>query len=365
MNCIAAVFLLAAAAATAQTPAAVPAEVVKFDFLGNDYLKDKIQNIAGHLPAPSFIIRIPGHDNVEYSAVNFRGPSGSGTALGQILIPAGQLLEYLDPTGDGYTIGCWVKTTSTPPSGYRQIFWGTSSSGEVVTGFKRKENFLSLNRYVGFVEPNTYWVLDSWNPQLFLTAGGWHKILMSVKHDMIRFKIYQPGETAQNGGWGPDGYGGHSELTYMGGQSLQTKVTQFGFGAIGTTLGITAMDDFVVYDRATSFKEMDQIYTSETSSTGKNARMASQQTIVEIVEQASPSVTVYPNPARREINVDVSGEQHGAVHVTVLNQSGMALLQKSFSGKRTTLDVSALPQGIYFVKVTGTDVYAVSKIFKN
>lgn len=69
-------------------------------------------------------------------------------------------------------------------------------------------------------------------------------------------------------------------------------------------------------------------------------------------ENARPnsSVSVYPNPANSSVTVSVKNNQE-QVSVSVLDISGRELMQTSFTGEQTQLNISELPAGMYFVRI--------------
>ncbi|MCB0566808.1 MAG: T9SS type A sorting domain-containing protein, partial [Phaeodactylibacter sp.] len=64
------------------------------------------------------------------------------------------------------------------------------------------------------------------------------------------------------------------------------------------------------------------------------------------LEQA---VRVFPNPAEEWLTIQADAE--GLKQLSLFNASGQQVAQRKWSGASTSLDVSALPAGLYFVKV--------------
>ena len=71
-----------------------------------------------------------------------------------------------------------------------------------------------------------------------------------------------------------------------------------------------------------------------------------------------PSVQIYPNPAKYELQIE-SGELR-IIRMEILDLSGKIICQ--FNGYRNQIDVSALSQGIYFIKIE-TDNGVVTRKF--
>ncbi len=78
---------------------------------------------------------------------------------------------------------------------------------------------------------------------------------------------------------------------------------------------------------------------------------------------------MYPNPASDEITVEVPLEADAAVAVTILDPAGKAAIQQhralTKGDNRITLDVSRLPNGVYFVQVRNGEQSYTRKLVVN
>lgn len=80
-----------------------------------------------------------------------------------------------------------------------------------------------------------------------------------------------------------------------------------------------------------------------------------------IVEAAKPDIALWPNPASDIAFV----EADGLSHVEVYSASGSMVLSQPCAGNQATLDVAALPAGIYIVKAAASDGIHTLKMIKN
>ena len=71
-------------------------------------------------------------------------------------------------------------------------------------------------------------------------------------------------------------------------------------------------------------------------------------------------IKVYPNPADEILNV--SKDFAGAALISIININGTAVYDEKIVGEITTIDVSRLPSGIYFVKLQSEKVIAVKRV---
>jgi hypothetical protein len=68
-------------------------------------------------------------------------------------------------------------------------------------------------------------------------------------------------------------------------------------------------------------------------------------------EQGQSRLTIYPNPVQRILQLNLS-RSAGATQVYLFDPNGQQLLHKRITGATSSLDLSALPAGIYLLKVT-------------
>ena len=80
---------------------------------------------------------------------------------------------------------------------------------------------------------------------------------------------------------------------------------------------------------------------------------------------ATLPVTVYPNPASKELNVVITTKNPDLVEVRLMNAIGKVVANDNVqvNGRTiSTLNVSRLPEGMYFLSVTGKDLKSSLKI---
>ena len=315
----------------------LPKKSVAFNFEGSSMLTDEVQGITAehadnYLPAD-------GYDGATNSAISF-------IDNGSVILPP-ILKEYMDASGDGYTISCWVKAE---PGSTSQIFWGTDKTDKVAYGFKRKQNFISIDRYIDWVNPRGHWEFDTWNPDLFAANSQWHRIMISVKDDMTRIKIYRPHETVTGEGMG---YDGHTELTYMGGQRLD-EFTLFGFGHFpgGSPAPVDVLDNFWIYDQAFDFKKMDDVFIQDAidEPAQEGGRIAADEE-PKSQEEERKQIAIYPNPAREELNIETNGDD--ASQLQIVNILGVSFTKQTIPPGKITLNISQLSRGLYYVIIEG------------
>ena len=67
-------------------------------------------------------------------------------------------------------------------------------------------------------------------------------------------------------------------------------------------------------------------------------------------EQLLSDISIYPNPATDRINIKAGSDMLGALY-SIADQSGRKVLTGEISEENTSLDISYLSNGLYFLKV--------------
>jgi hypothetical protein len=81
------------------------------------------------------------------------------------------------------------------------------------------------------------------------------------------------------------------------------------------------------------------------------------------VKNLSLPVRLYPNPTSGQLNIDVAGVS--AMNVVISDMSGKVIFEQKETSPTSSLEVSHLPQGIYFVTVTSEGRKGYLKFIKN
>ena len=72
---------------------------------------------------------------------------------------------------------------------------------------------------------------------------------------------------------------------------------------------------------------------------------------------------LFPNPATDKITIDLSGKTM-VRDLVIVNVQGQDILTQKSTEPITQIDISSLPAGIYFVRLTNDKTVAVGKIIK-
>ncbi len=80
------------------------------------------------------------------------------------------------------------------------------------------------------------------------------------------------------------------------------------------------------------------------------------------VNELFKQIEIFPNPTNAfiQVNADLNGRKE----MTILSISGQTVLQDNFLAKKKTIDVSQLPAGIYFIRMTTNDGTFTQRIIK-
>jgi hypothetical protein len=77
----------------------------------------------------------------------------------------------------------------------------------------------------------------------------------------------------------------------------------------------------------------------------------------------SSNISVFPNPATDIITIEITGI-FKASYLSIMNIEGQQVITRQIKEPQTQLDISNLPSGVYFVKLTNDKTVKVGKMIK-
>ena len=86
---------------------------------------------------------------------------------------------------------------------------------------------------------------------------------------------------------------------------------------------------------------------------------------VEVENTLTNNIQVFPNPAKEEVNIQTSGFFNMNTSIRVYDAAGKQVLETKLQIPQTTIDISGLEKGIYFIKVLNGDGEFVEKLIKD
>lgn len=78
--------------------------------------------------------------------------------------------------------------------------------------------------------------------------------------------------------------------------------------------------------------------------------------------EPATSLTVFPNPASKQVQIDLKGNWKFPVAIQILDRSGNMLQNNSLESTERTLNIASLRQGIYILKAESGESRAVEKL---
>jgi len=114
--------------------------------------------------------------------------------------------------------------------------------------------------------------------------------------------------------------------------------------------GVASSDGYQldVYERATPFG------ITPKDAPGKDVSGLGSQEEEQLIVDESVNFAVYPNPAKDVVYIRTEGLDNGMSSFVLYNATGQAVIRETWSVERTpvkSLDLSALPEGVYYYKV--------------
>ena len=97
---------------------------------------------------------------------------------------------------------------------------------------------------------------------------------------------------------------------------------------------------------------------------GCNSPEEVQEACLTAIEEATPTgILIIPNPSNDKITVSIP-EMIGFTKLEVFNVNGEKLIERKLIDNETQIDISALPRGVYFVRVQNEKMVEVGKMVK-
>jgi hypothetical protein len=114
-----------------------------------------------------------------------------------------------------------------------------------------------------------------------------------------------------------------------------------------------------------AFSQSGQPYVAyqDFGNSGKATVMKYDSVFVGINELQEPGLSVYPNPATDNITIETSGTSK-EICLEIVTIGGQELIKRQIAGLKTQIDVSNLPRGVYFVRITNDMTLKVGMFVK-
>ena len=81
------------------------------------------------------------------------------------------------------------------------------------------------------------------------------------------------------------------------------------------------------------------------------------------IQATNSNLSVFPNPANDKITIEISGKTNES-NLAIVNIEGQELISQQVTEPKTTIDISTLPSGVYFVRLTNDKTIEVGKFMK-
>ena len=134
--------------------------------------------------------------------------------------------------------------------------------------------------------------------------------------------------------------GGSGNYSYVWCTGATTSFTNIGVGCCG----------FAVTDNSTGCVQMDSACASFT--VGEN----------ELIKYEN--FQIYPNPTTDELNIKFTQAYNSSLSIIIFSNIGEIVFEKTLTENEKNIDISSLPNGLYFVKLNSKEYIITKKIIK-
>jgi hypothetical protein len=149
-----------------------------------------------------------------------------------------------------------------------------------------------------------------------------------------------------------------------GGDSLRATVMKFD-GTNWVNVGNAGFSAGIVENTSLALSPSGQPFVAYTDNvnSGKATVMKYDSVYFGIHELQESRLSLYPNPADEKITIETSGVTKES-NLSIVNIEGQEVLTRQITELKTQLDISSLPSGVYFIRVTNERTVEVGKFVK-
>jgi len=145
---------------------------------------------------------------------------------------------------------------------------------------------------------------------------------------------------------------------------------QGGGNEVYTDYGILSYPTVIIIDPETHLLVRKKIYPPTVDSLN-NAIVKAGGILVGITQNAikSSNHKIYPIPASEKVNIDINSTQSSSIFIDIYDITGKTIFSKHLNNNskniHTTVDISGIEKGIYFVKINYDNKTFVNKLIIN
>jgi hypothetical protein len=224
-------------------------------------------------------------------------------------------------------------------------------TGLFLDGMGRTTNGEACGQYANTTSVNAQWEMISAGSYYQFRNRGTGMLLDGMARTTNGSDVGQYANTTSNNSqWSVQQYSGNYSR-------IQNRGTGLYLDGMGRTTDGSACGQ---YANATSVNAQWQLIAVSASASMRTAATAEQ-----IIPDEEIAINVYPNPATSMVTITLAGSyKDGNKIVDLLDISGKTVLSEKFSGTMHTLNMGALPQGMYMLKVRSNNKLIVKKVIR-
>ncbi|MEI7662429.1 MAG: T9SS type A sorting domain-containing protein [Bacteroidota bacterium] len=119
----------------------------------------------------------------------------------------------------------------------------------------------------------------------------------------------------------------------------------------------------VILDKPQTTLLQDSMYVVSSAGTQYVHIFLDPSLISSVQNHSKSGFPVFPNPAKDRITIDLPVEETGQL-LEVVDAFGKVTMTRTLTVQKTQLDISSLPSGVYFVRLSGEKSVQVGKFLK-
>ncbi len=121
------------------------------------------------------------------------------------------------------------------------------------------------------------------------------------------------------------------------------------------------LDDLIIYNFALSKEEVEEVMTTGSVEIDTANLSNVTNNLADKVNSLDESLSIWPVPARDELNINFSGASNIKTNLAVYSINGTMVINKEVSGPYVVLNTSGLATGVYSLRLTNKEATATRK----
>jgi hypothetical protein len=106
-----------------------------------------------------------------------------------------------------------------------------------------------------------------------------------------------------------------------------------------------------------------QVVVQQHPQTSKSVTVSQSRSGTGIENIETDSFKIFPNPSSDQITIEIKAPSQNNF-ITIISMTGKVMLERTFPGPKTIVNIENLPSGVYFIRLRNEKTVVVGKLIK-